>query len=167
MPPGLRQSEQLVHPVFTPATKEETGHDENISFKQMQKALGDDLASKLKDASIELYRFASEFAARRGLILADTKFEFGTIDGELILIDEALTPDSSRLWEASTYMVGTSPESYDKQFVRDWLTQSGWDKESKPPELPADVVAQTRDRYLTAYQRLVGKPLFHRKARNE
>jgi phosphoribosylaminoimidazole-succinocarboxamide synthase len=167
MPPGLRQSEKLVTPVFSPATKAESGHDENISFKQMQKELGDDLANKLKDASIELYRFASEFAGRRGLILADTKFEFGTIDGELILIDEALTPDSSRLWEASTYVVGTSPESYDKQFVRDWLTQSGWDKESEPPELPADVVAQTRDRYLTAYQRLVGKPLFHRKARNE
>ena len=167
MPPGLRQSEKLVTPVFSPATKAESGHDENISFKQMKKELGDDLASKLKDASIELYRFASEFAGRRGLILADTKFEFGTIDGELILIDEALTPDSSRLWEASTYVVGTSPESYDKQFVRDWLTQSGWDKESEPPELPADVVAQTRDRYLTAYERLVGKPLFHRKARNE
>jgi len=167
MPPGLRQSEKLATPVFSPATKAETGHDENISFKQMKKELGDELATKLKEASIELYRFASEFAGRRGLILADTKFEFGTIDGELILIDEALTPDSSRLWEASTYVVGTSPESYDKQFVRDWLTHSGWDKESEAPELPADVVAQTRDRYLTAYQRLVGKPLFHRKARNE
>ena len=167
MPPGLRQSEKLVTPVFSPATKAESGHDENISFKQMRKELGDELATKLKDASIELYRFASDFAGRRGLILADTKFEFGTIDGELILIDEALTPDSSRLWEASTYVVGTSPESYDKQFVRDWLTHSGWDKESEPPELPVDVVAQTRDRYLTAYQRLVGKPLFPRKARNE
>src|SRR5487761_361505 len=142
MPPGLRQSERLVTPVFSPATK-------------------------LKEASLELYRFASEVAGRRGLILADTKFEFGTIDGELILIDEALTPDSSRFWEGATYVVGTSPDSYDKQFVRDWLTRSGWDKESEPPALPEDVVAQTRDRYLTAYQRLVGKPLFHRKARNE
>jgi phosphoribosylaminoimidazole-succinocarboxamide synthase len=167
MPPGLRQSEKLVTPVFSPATKAESGHDENISFKQMKKKLGDDLATKLKDASLELYRFAAELAGRRGLILADTKFEFGTINDELILIDEALTPDSSRLWEASTYVAGTSPDSYDKQFVRDWLTRSGWDKESEPPALPEDVVAQTRDRYLTAYQRLVGKPLFHRKARNE
>jgi phosphoribosylaminoimidazole-succinocarboxamide synthase len=167
MPPGLRQSEKLVTPVFSPATKAETGHDENITFKQMKKEIGDDLATKLKDASLELYRFAAELAGRRGLILADTKFEFGTINDELILIDEALTPDSSRLWEASTYVVGTSPDSYDKQFVRDWLTRSGWDKESEPPALPDDVVYQTRDRYLTAYQRLVGKPLFHRKARNE
>lgn len=167
MPPGLRQSEKLVTPVFSPATKAESGHDENISFKQMKKELGDELATKLKDASLELYRFAAELAGRRGLILADTKFEFGTINDELILIDEALTPDSSRLWEASTYVTGTSPDSYDKQFVRDWLTRSGWDKESEPPALPEDVVAQTRDRYLTAYQRLVGKPLFHRKARNE
>jgi len=167
MPPGLRQSERLVTPVFSPATKAESGHDENISFKQMKKEIGDELATKLKDASLELYRFASDLAGRRGLILADTKFEFGTINDELILIDEALTPDSSRLWEASTYVVGTSPDSYDKQFVRDWLTRSGWDKESEPPALPDDVVAQTRERYLTAYQRLVGKPLFHRKARNE
>src|SRR5260221_431791 len=158
MPPGLRQSEKLVTPVFSPATKAESGHDENISFKQMKKELGDELATKLKDASLELYRFAADLAWRRGLILADTKFEFGTINDELILIDEAVTPDSSRLWEASTYVVGTSPDSYDKQFVRDWLTHSGWDKESEPPALPDDVVAQTRERYLTAYQRLVGKP---------
>jgi phosphoribosylaminoimidazole-succinocarboxamide synthase len=167
MPPGLRESEKLVTPVFSPATKAESGHDENISFKQMKKEIGDELATKLKDASLELYRFAADLALRRGLILADTKFEFGTINDELILIDEALTPDSSRLWEASTFVVGTSPDSYDKQFVRDWLTRSGWDKESEPPALPDDVVAQTRERYLTAYQRLVGKPLFHRKARNE
>jgi phosphoribosylaminoimidazole-succinocarboxamide synthase len=167
MPPGLRQSEKLVVPVFSPATKAETGHDENISFAQLKKEIGEELATKLRDASLELYKFGSELAARRGLILADTKFEFGTIDGELILIDEALTPDSSRLWEASTYLVGTSPNSYDKQFVRDWLTRSGWDKESEPPALPDDIVAQTRERYLTAYHRLVGKPLYPPKARNE
>jgi phosphoribosylaminoimidazole-succinocarboxamide synthase len=167
MPPGLRESEKLVTPVFSPATKAESGHDENISFKQMKKEIGDELATKLKDASLELYRFAADLALRRGLILADTKFEFGTINDDLILIDEALTPDSSRLWEASTFVVGTVPDSYDKQFVRDWLTRSGWDRESEPPALPDDVVAQTRERYLTAYQRLVGKPLFHRKARNE
>jgi phosphoribosylaminoimidazole-succinocarboxamide synthase len=167
MPPGLQQSEQLAYPIFSPATKAETGHDENITFEHMQKELGDELATKLRDASLELYKYASEFAARRGLILADTKFEFGTIDDEVILIDEVLTPDSSRYWDAATYRVGTSPDSYDKQFVRDWLTRSGWDKESDPPKLPDDVIAQTRLRYLTAYQRIVGKPLFPPKPRNE
>jgi phosphoribosylaminoimidazole-succinocarboxamide synthase len=167
MPPGLRQSEKLAVPVFSPATKAETGHDQNITFAQLKKELGEELATRLRDASLGLYEFGSELAARRGLILADTKFEFGTIDDELILIDEALTPDSSRLWESSTYLVGTSPNSYDKQFVRDWLTRSGWDKESEPPALPDDIVAQTRDRYLTAYHRLVGKPLYPPKARNE
>jgi len=167
MPPGLRQSERLAYPTFSPATKAETGHDENITFAQLKKELGDDLATKLRDASIELYKFASGVSERRGLILADTKFEFGLIDDDLILIDEVLTPDSSRYWEMATYRVGASPESYDKQFVRDWLTRSGWDKESDPPRLPDDIVAQTRERYLTAYHRLVGKPLFPPKARNE
>jgi phosphoribosylaminoimidazole-succinocarboxamide synthase len=167
MPPGLRQSERLAYPVFSPATKAETGHDENISFAHLKKELGDELATKLRDASLELYKFASEFSLRRGLILADTKFEFGLIGDDLILIDEALTPDSSRYWDPATYQVGTSPDSYDKQFVRDWLTRAGWDKESEPPSLPPDVVAQTRERYLTAYQRLVGKPLFPPKPRNE
>ncbi len=167
MPAGLRQSEKLPHPIFSPATKADSGHDENITFERMKKELGDELATSLRDASLELYRYGSEFAGRRGLILADTKFEFGLIDGQPILIDEALTPDSSRYWDAATYQVGTSPESYDKQFVRDWLERSGWDKESDPPRLPDDVVAQTRLRYLTAYQRLVGKPLFPPKPRNE
>jgi phosphoribosylaminoimidazole-succinocarboxamide synthase len=167
MPPGLRQSEKLAYPIFSPATKADTGHDENITFAQMQKEVGEQLAGKLRDASLELYKYASDFAARRGLILADTKFEFGTIGDELILIDEALTPDSSRYWDAASYVVGTSPESYDKQFVRDWLSHSGWDKESEPPSLPPDVVSQTRVRYLTAYQKLVGKPLFPPKPRNE
>ena len=167
MPPGLRQSERLAYPIFSPATKAESGHDENISFAQLKKELGDELATKLRDASLELYKFASEFSSRRGLILADTKFEFGLIGDDLILIDESLTPDSSRYWESATYQVGTTPESYDKQFVRDWLTRAGWDKESDPPALPPEVVAQTRERYLTAYQRLVGKPLFPPKPRNE
>jgi len=167
MPPGLMQSQKLEYPLFSPATKAESGHDENITFEHMQKELGEELAKRLRDASFELYRYASEFAARRGLILADTKFEFGQIGDDVILIDEVLTPDSSRYWDVATYRVGTSPESYDKQFVRDWLTRSGWDKESDPPRLPEDVVAQTRLRYLTAYQRLVGKPLFPRKPRNE
>ncbi len=167
MPRGLRQSEKLPNPIFSPATKAETGHDENITFDQMKKELGDELATKLRDASLELYRYAAEFSARRGLILADTKFEFGLVGDDLILIDEALTPDSSRYWDAAAYQVGTSPDSYDKQFVRDWLLRSGWDRESEPPRLPEDVVTQTRLRYLTAYQRLVGKPLFPPKPRNE
>jgi phosphoribosylaminoimidazole-succinocarboxamide synthase len=167
MPAGLQQSQRLATPIFSPATKADTGHDENISFATMKKELGDELATKLKDASLALYKYASELSDRRGLILADTKFEFGLIGDNLILIDEVLTPDSSRYWDAATYRVGTSPDSYDKQFIRDWLTQSGWDKESDPPQLPSDVVAQSRDRYLTAYQRLVGKPLFPPKPRNE
>jgi phosphoribosylaminoimidazole-succinocarboxamide synthase len=167
MPPGLRQSERLAYPTFSPATKAETGHDENISFAQLKKELGDELATKLRDASLELYKFASELSLRRGLILADTKFEFGLLGDQLILIDEVLTPDSSRYWDSATYQIGVSPDSYDKQFVRDWLTASGWDKESDPPSLPNEIVAQTRERYLTAYHRLVGKPLFPPKPRNE
>ena len=167
MPPGLRESEKLAYPIFTPATKADTGHDENITFDEMKKELGSELATKLRDASLELYKFASQHAERRGIILADTKFEFGLLDDEPILIDEALTPDSSRFWDSLTYQVGTAPHSFDKQFVRDWLSRSGWDKESDPPELPSEIVAQTRERYLTAYQRLVGKPLFPKKARNE
>jgi phosphoribosylaminoimidazole-succinocarboxamide synthase len=167
MPPGLVQSQRLATPLFSPATKAETGHDENVTFDQMKKEVGEDMAVKLRDASLALYKYAAEFSERRGLILADTKFEFGTVGSDLILIDEALTPDSSRYWDAVTYRPGTSPDSYDKQFVRDWLTRSGWDKESEPPRLPDDVVAQTRLRYLTAYQRLVGKQLFPPKPRNE
>ena len=168
MPPGLQQSQQLAAPIFSPATKAETGHDENINYETLKKELGDELATRLHDASLELYNHAAELALRRGLILADTKFEFGLIGDDLILIDEALTPDSSRYWEAATYRVGTSPDSYDKQFIRDWLTESsGWDKESEPPRLPPEIVEQTRERYLTAYQRLVGKPLFPPKPRNE
>ena len=167
MPPGLTESQRLATPIFSPATKAETGHDENITFDQMKKEIGADVANQLRDASLALYKYAAEFFERRGLILADTKFEFGTVGKDLILIDEALTPDSSRYWDSVTYRPGMSPDSYDKQFVRDWLTQSGWDKESEPPRLPDDVVAQTRLRYLTAYQRLVGKQLFPPKPRNE
>jgi phosphoribosylaminoimidazole-succinocarboxamide synthase len=167
MPPGLRQSEKLAYPLFSPATKADTGHDVNVSFAEMKKELGDELATKLRDASLELYKFAAEFTERHGLILADTKFEFGLINNQVVLIDEALTPDSSRFWEAATYQVGFSPDSFDKQFVRDWLLGSGWDRESEAPALPEDIVAQTRERYLTAYHRLVGKPLFPPRARNE
>ncbi len=158
---GLRQSEKLPEPIFTPATKADAGHDENISFEQLSSAVGPELAGRLKDTSLRLYETAAEHAGQHGLILADTKFEFGLIDDELILIDEALTPDSSRYWDSETYQAGTSPESFDKQHVRDWLaTKAGWDRVSLPPPLPDDVVEQTRTRYLIAYERLTGRPLF-------
>jgi phosphoribosylaminoimidazole-succinocarboxamide synthase len=159
LPGGLRESERLPEPLFTPATKAETGHDENITFGRMRSELGADLAERIREASLRLYDFGRDHAERRGLILADTKFEFGLVDGRLILIDEALTPDSSRYWDAETYRVGTVPESFDKQFVRDWLSRSGWDRDSEPPELPSDIVEQTRQRYLTAYERLTGGSL--------
>ncbi len=165
LPAGIRESERLAQPIFTPATKADTGHDQNISFQTMREQVGEEAAEELRAASLHLYSFAAEAAERRGLLLADTKFEFGRIDGRLVLIDEALTPDSSRYWDAARYQVGAAPESFDKQFVRDWLTGSGWNREGVPPQLPADVVAQTRERYLTAYLRLVGKPLFPPKER--
>jgi phosphoribosylaminoimidazole-succinocarboxamide synthase len=165
LPPGLQQSQKLSSPIFSPATKADSGHDENITFKTMRKAVGAKLGDELKERSLALYANAAELAEKRGLILADTKFEFGLIGDRVVLIDEALTPDSSRYWDAATYWVGRSPDSFDKQFVRDWLEQSGWDKNSDPPELPAEIVAQTRERYLTAYQRIVGKPLFPPKER--
>ena len=159
LPPGLRESERLPEPLFTPATKAETGHDENITFGRMQSELGAGLAERIREASLRLYGFGRDHAEQSGLILADTKFEFGMVGDRLILIDEALTPDSSRYWDAATYQVGTAPDSFDKQFVRDWLSGSGWDRDSPPPELPPDVVEQTRRRYLTAYERLTGEPL--------
>jgi phosphoribosylaminoimidazole-succinocarboxamide synthase len=165
LPAGLQQSQKLEEPIFSPATKAESGHDENITFKKMRRAVGAKLGDDLKARSLALYAYAAELAEKRGLILADTKFEFGKIGNRVVLIDEALTPDSSRYWDAATYRVGTSPESFDKQFVRDWLERSGWDKSSEPPALPEDIVAQTRERYLTAYQRIVGRPLFPPKER--
>jgi phosphoribosylaminoimidazole-succinocarboxamide synthase len=160
LPAGLRESERLPEPIFTPATKADEGHDENVTFGYVAREVGADLATRLRDASLNLYATAAAFAVERGLILADTKFEFGLIDGRLVLIDEALTPDSSRYWDAATYRVGSTPESFDKQFVRDWLGKaSGWDRESSPPELPAGIVEQTRNRYLTALERLTGETL--------
>jgi phosphoribosylaminoimidazole-succinocarboxamide synthase len=160
LPKGLRESEKLPEPIFTPATKADTGHDENITFDRMRDQTGAELADRLREASLRLYAAATEHAERQGLILADTKFEFGLIGDRLVLIDEALTPDSSRYWDATSWKVGTTPDSFDKQFVRDWLTeQSGWDRNSLPPALPDDVVEQTRQRYLTAYERLTGQPL--------
>jgi len=158
LPPGLKESQQLPEPIFTPATKEESGHDQNISFEQMVKITGQATADELRRRSIDVYRRAAEFARTRGIIIADTKFEWGRVPGgDLILIDEVLTPDSSRFWPLDTYVPGKNPPSYDKQFVRNWLETTGWDKNSAPPKLPAEVVERTREKYLEAYQRLTGR----------
>ena len=162
---GLRESDKLDEPRFTPATKSDDGHDENITYEQCIEAVGEPLARRLRDASLELYKFGAAVAEQRGVILADTKFEFGMIGDRLVLIDEVFTPDSSRYWDAARYAPGSAPPSYDKQFVRDWLNRSGWDRESPPPPLPPDVVEQTRERYLTAYQLLTGRPLFEKEGR--
>jgi phosphoribosylaminoimidazole-succinocarboxamide synthase len=156
LPPGLERASRLPEPIFTPATKAETGHDENVSFEHLAGAVGVDTAARLRQLTLDLYRFAARHAEERGLLLADTKFEFGWADGRLILIDEALTPDSSRYWEASDWRPGSEPASFDKQFVRNWLDASGWDHESAPPELPAEVVAGTLARYAEAFRRLTG-----------
>jgi phosphoribosylaminoimidazole-succinocarboxamide synthase len=154
VPAGLKESARLPAPVFTPSTKADEGHDENISRERLARSVGSELASQLETLSISLYRAAYEHAQSRGLILADTKFEFGFIDGKLSLIDEALTPDSSRFWEKSAWREGISPDSFDKQFVRDWLERSGWDKRPPAPELPAEVVSGTSARYREAFRRL-------------
>ena len=158
LPDGLRQAERLPKPIFTPSTKAAAGdHDENIDFDTMVHKVGAELAEQVRDATLRLYAFAAAHAAERGIILADTKFEFGTdADGRLYVMDEMLTPDSSRYWPADAYEVGTSPPSYDKQFVRDWLEAQGWDKTAPGPSLPADVIARTRDKYAEALQRLAG-----------
>jgi phosphoribosylaminoimidazole-succinocarboxamide synthase len=158
LPAGLRQSERLPEPIFTPATKEETGHDQNIIFERMAELVGADVAQDLRRRSLDIYVHAAEYAHSRGILIADTKFEWGTLpDNELILIDEVLTPDSSRFWPADGYQVGSNPPSFDKQFVRDWLETTGWDKNSPPPELPPEVVARTRAKYIEAYERLTGQ----------
>jgi phosphoribosylaminoimidazole-succinocarboxamide synthase len=157
LPPSLERASLLPVPIFTPATKAESGHDENISFDALRHGLGDALAGRLRSITLALYQAGADHAAERGLLLADTKFEFGQVGDELLLIDEALTPDSSRYWEAASWRPGQEPASFDKQYVRDWLDASGWDHESKPPELPADVVRGTLDRYVEAFRRLTGK----------
>ncbi|MBI4655645.1 MAG: phosphoribosylaminoimidazolesuccinocarboxamide synthase [Elusimicrobia bacterium] len=157
LPAGLIEAQKLPEPIFTPSSKEDKGHDENVSFEQMSDVLGRDKAEYIKNKSIELYKFAAEYSEKRGIILADTKFEFGELDGEIILIDEIFTPDSSRFWDKSAYKTGTSPESFDKQFVRDWLEKkSGWDKNSVPPPLPQEVVRGTVARYKEALERIIG-----------
>jgi len=157
LPAGLERASRLPEPIFTPATKAESGHDENVSFDYVAAALGAEVAGRLRDLTLELYRSAARHAESCGLILADTKFEFGWIDGDIVLIDEALTPDSSRYWEAASWRPGVEPASFDKQYVRNWLDDSGWDHESAPPELPREVVLGTRDRYAEAFVRLTGQ----------
>ena len=156
---GLKTASKLPKPIFTPATKEETGHDINISFERMAEMIGEDLASQLRDLTLSLYEQAADYARTRGIIIADTKFEFGLFEGRVIWIDEALTPDSSRFWPADQYVVGKNPPSYDKQFVRDWLETSGWNKQPPAPELPADVIARTREKYIEAFRVLTGGDL--------
>ena len=161
LPAGLRMADRLLEPIFTPSTKAEVGHDENIAFDEVVRRVGDEVAEKLRDTSLRLYSSAAAFAEERGVIIADTKFEFGIDEaGALVWADEALTPDSSRFWPRSEYQPGSNPPSFDKQFVRDFLEGSGWDKKEPPPQLPAEVVAGTQARYAEAYRRLTGQPLF-------
>ncbi len=154
LPDGLTQCDRLPEPIFTPATKAEEGHDENVSIGRMIADLGHKLALQLRETSLQIYSSACEYAAQRGILIADTKFEFGIVGDELVLIDEVLTPDSSRFWAADHYQPGQPQPSFDKQFVREWLSQCGWDKQSDPPPLPPDVIEQTAAKYREAYRRL-------------
>ncbi len=165
LPPDLKESDELPEPIFTPATKAESGHDINISYEQVVEIVGPEAANVLRLRSLAVYRYAAQYARQRGIIIADTKFEFGWVEAdgreELILIDEVLTPDSSRFWPADSYQPGGPQPSFDKQPVRDWLTASGWDKQPLAPELPPEVVASTSERYREAYRRLTGGELSH------
>ena len=160
LPSGLRAGDRLPYPIFTPATKAETGHDENVSFATMSAVLGKDLAQTLRERSIALFNRGADYALDHGIVVADTKFEWGLAsDGTILLIDEVLTPDSSRFWPSFAAGQGQVPDSFDKQFVRDWLESSGWDKKSPPPALPDDIVLKTREKYLEAYTVLTGENL--------
>jgi phosphoribosylaminoimidazole-succinocarboxamide synthase len=159
LPPGLKLASQLPEPIFTPATKAEQGHDENIDMKRCAQILGDEIANRVKELSLKIYSDGREHAAKKGIIVADTKFEFGTIDGELLLIDECLTPDSSRFWPKDEYGVGQSPPSFDKQFVRDYLETLDWDKTPPAPRLPKEVIEKTSAKYLEAFKQLTGHEL--------
>jgi len=159
LPQGLSESAELPEPIFTPATKAVTGHDENISFEQAAEIVGRELAERVRNVSLEIYRRARDYARERGIIICDTKFEFGLHDGKLLLIDEMLTPDSSRFWPADQYQPGRPQPSFDKQYIRDYLETLGWDKKAPGPPLPAEVVHATTDRYLEAYRRLTGREL--------
>lgn len=159
LPEGLKLGSQLPEPIFTPATKAEAGHDENIDMERCAQILGDELAQRVKTSSLEIYSKGRDHAAHRGIIVADTKFEFGQIDGGVLLIDEVLTPDSSRFWPKDQYVVGQSPPSFDKQFVRDYLETLDWDKTPPGPNLPGDVIARTAAKYVEAFERLSGEKL--------
>ena len=159
LPPGLRDGDRLPEPIFTPATKAQSGHDENVSFAHIANQLGNDLAGKLRDLTLNIYRHASSYALERGIILADTKFEFGFVDGKLTLADEVLTPDSSRYWPADTWKPGGAQPSFDKQFVRDYLETLEWNKQPPAPALPDEVVRKTSEKYQEALQRLTGRTL--------
>jgi phosphoribosylaminoimidazole-succinocarboxamide synthase len=159
LPDGMQESEQFDEPLFTPSTKAETGHDENISYEEMEKIIGASDAAKLKELSLKIYKTASEYARKKGIIIADTKFEFGKIGDQIIIVDELLTPDSSRFWPADEYQPGKGQPSFDKQYVRDYLSTTDWDKNSDPPHLPEEVVSGTEKRYLEAYEKLTGKKL--------
>jgi phosphoribosylaminoimidazole-succinocarboxamide synthase len=156
LPEGLRQSDRLPETIFTPATKATSGHDENISWRECRALLGDDIALQVRRWTIDLYEHGRAYAAQNGIILADTKFEFGILDDEVILIDECLTPDSSRFWASDTYSPGSSPPSFDKQFVRDYLESANWNKQPPAPSLPAEIISRTSEKYLDAYNRLTG-----------
>ncbi len=159
LPAGLKLASQLPEPIFTPATKAEKGHDENIDMKRCAQILGDEIANRVKKLSLEIYSRGREHAAQKGIIVADTKFEFGTVDGELLLIDECLTPDSSRFWPKDEYVVGQSPPSFDKQFVRDYLEMLDWNKTPPAPRLPKGIIEKTSAKYLEAFRRLTSKEL--------
>jgi phosphoribosylaminoimidazole-succinocarboxamide synthase len=159
LPSGLKLASQLPEPIFTPSTKAEKGHDENIDMKQCAQILGDEIADHVKKLSLEIYSRGREYASQKGIIVADTKFEFGTVDGELLLIDECLTPDSSRFWPKNEYGVGKSPPSFDKQFVRDYLETLDWDKTPPAPRLPKDVIEKTSAKYLEAFRRLTDQEI--------
>ncbi|HEO64108.1 MAG TPA: phosphoribosylaminoimidazolesuccinocarboxamide synthase [Candidatus Omnitrophica bacterium] len=157
---GMKEAQKFQEPIFTPSTKEDSGHDVAVSFDFMKDKIGSRLASEIRAKSIELYNFAEKYAGERGIIIADTKFEFGLLGGELMLIDELFTPDSSRFWPKESYREGRSQESYDKQYVRDWLENSGWDKTPPAPNLPGDIIERTSKKYLAAYKSITGEDLF-------
>ncbi|MFN9853920.1 MAG: phosphoribosylaminoimidazolesuccinocarboxamide synthase [Planctomycetota bacterium] len=159
LPSGLRQCDRLAQPLFTPATKAETGHDENVSFETMRASLGEAVAEELKERSIAIYERGNEITRPRGILIADTKLEWGWFEGRLILIDEVLTPDSSRFWPSDRWQPGGPQPSFDKQFLREFLDQTGWDKNSPPPNLPQSIVEHTRERYLAAYEQITGMQL--------
>jgi len=157
LPAGLRQADRLPEPIFTPSTKAKEGHDINVSYEYVKEQIGEELASELKEKSIALYKKASEYALSKGIILADTKFEFGMLDGRLVVADEMFTPDSSRFWELSDYEPGRAQKSFDKQYLREYLETLDWDKRPPAPKLPAEVIEKTRAKYIEAYERITGK----------